>query len=67
MWWWKRPTIEPDLEATAARIAAEAELDRVKAQGRYVQRLSAALIERRQLNHFGDEIQITFTPKEKHA
>lgn len=67
MAWWKRPKLEPDTEAIAARVAAEQELAQVRAQGRYVQRLSAALIERRQLNHFGDEIQITFTPKESRA
>lgn len=63
MTWWRKPDITPDAEAIAARAAAERELAQVRAQGRYVRRLSAALIERRQLNHFGDEIQITFKPR----
>lgn len=62
MWWNRKPTSE-DVEAVEARAAAQQQLAEVKTQGRYVNRLTAALIERRANNHFGDDLQITFTPR----
>lgn len=61
--WWKQKPHTADTEAADARAQAEQELAVVKAQGRYVNRLTAALIERRKVNHFGDELQITFKPR----
>lgn len=62
MWWNRKPHVE-DAEASQARANAAQELEQVKAQGAYVNRLTTALIERRKVNHFGDDLQITFTPR----
>ena len=65
MWWHKREPVEPaDMqEARQMRREATEDLVELKRQGHYVARLSTRLIERRALNHFGDDIQITFTPR----
>lgn len=62
MWWTRKPAVE-DAEAVEARDAAQKQLAQVKTQGRYVTRLTSALIERRTENHFGDDLQITFQPR----
>jgi hypothetical protein len=62
MWWTRKPTVE-DSEAVEAREAAQQQLAEVKTQGRYVNRLTSALIERRAHNHFGEDLQITFKPR----
>lgn len=66
MWWGKRrnaPTT-PDLdEARELRQQQSNQLRQVNRRQPYVDRLTARLIERRELNHFGDSIQITFTPR----
>jgi hypothetical protein len=66
MWWSRRHPPEPaDLQqARTLRAEAQEELAVAKRQAPYVARLTARLIERRALNHFGDDIQITFTPRE---
>lgn len=46
------------------REEAAADLAAAQRQAPYVARLTAALIERRALNHFGDDIQITFTRRD---
>lgn len=64
---WKRKKLDPvpvpdDLhEAISMRAQASEELRELENQAPAVQRLSSYLSERRQLNHFGDSIQITFT------
>lgn len=67
MRWWKKAPVVVDEEAQAARAKAEQQLREVQKQGRYVTRLTSALIERRALDPFGDEIQITFVPRGNHA
>ncbi|WP_382307263.1 hypothetical protein [Herbiconiux sp. UC225_62] len=70
MWWRKKPPVPiPDdvNEAIELREQTNAELSRVRAQDPYVSRLSSRLVERRALNHFGDDIQVTFTPRGRHA
>ena len=51
-------------EAAAMRAEAARELAQARSQTAYVSRLTARLIERRALNHFGDDIQITFNRRE---
>ena len=46
------------------RAEAARELAQARSQTAYVSRLTARLIERRALNHFGDDIQITFNRRE---
>lgn len=61
----KRRTSVPDDigEARSLRDEADTDLTRVQGQAPYVARLTARLIQRRELNHFGDSIQVTFSPK----
>ena len=64
MWWRKRPTVQTDVqEAWELKREASRHLAEAKAQAPSVASLAARLMERRALNHFGDEIQITFTPR----
>lgn len=69
MWWSRRNPPEPaDVQqARVLRAQAQTELAAAKQQAPYVARLTARLIERRALNHFGDDIQITFTPRGSRA
>lgn len=70
MWWSKRPSRVPSdvQEAIELREEAQQDLRDVKAQAPYVAQLTARLVERRALNHFGDELKVTFTPRgERHA
>jgi hypothetical protein len=60
----KSPPIPDDIdEARAIRREADNYLANVTRQAPYVSRLTARLIERRELNHFGEQIQITFSPR----
>lgn len=52
-------------EAAAMREEAARDLQQARSQAGYVSRLTARLIERRALNHFGDDIQITFTRRDQ--
>jgi len=55
-------TIPDDIhEAQTMRAKATADLREVENQGPAIARLTSYLSERRQLNHFGESIQITFT------
>lgn len=69
MWWRKSRAVEAaDVEhARAQREEAVADLAQLQEQSRVVARMTSRLIERRALNHFGDDIQITFVRKERHA
>ena len=61
----KRPRPCDDIaEAQQMREEAAEDLRQAQRQAPYVARLTAALIERRALNHFGDDIQITFSRRE---
>lgn len=65
--WGKKPRTEsieiPDdiHEAKSMRARASEDLLEAQSQGVAITRLSSYLSERRQLNHFGESIQITFT------
>lgn len=61
----KRQTSVPDDtgEALVIRAEANSSLTKIQDQAPYVARLTARLIQRRELNHFGDSIQVTFSPK----
>lgn len=61
----KRPRQCDDIqEARDMREEAAEDMRAVQRQAPYVSRLTARLIERRALNHFGDDIQITFSRRE---
>lgn len=64
---WRKKTRVPapdDLaEARRYRADAEAALQSAQAQDKSVRRLTTRIIERRDQNHFGDALQITFTPR----
>lgn len=69
---WFRPTrttVDPSRveEAKAERDEAEAQLRRTLQQGFTIARISSYFAERRIKNGFGDDFDITLTPKEKHA
>jgi len=68
MWWRKRFDPPSDVpadvhEARALKDEASRHLAEARAQAPAVARLAERLMERRAFNHFGDEIQITFTPR----
>lgn len=65
MWRSKRHSTVPDdvSEARAQRVEATAALNAVQGRAPAVSTLTARLIERRAQNHFGDALQITFTPR----
>jgi len=65
--WGNKPKTEsivvPDdvHEAQSMRAKASEDLRELENQGPAITRLASYLSERRQLNHFGESIQITFT------
>ena len=61
------PVVVPDDIAEAQELRAQGELDRRDAitQGFAISQLTSWLTARRELNHFGDQIQITFVPKDR--
>lgn len=65
MWNSKNATSTPnDIgEARAVRAEADTDLIRLQNQAPYVAKLVSRLAKRRALNHFGEQIQITFTAK----
>lgn len=64
MWPRKKALPTTDIgQAQEMREEASAELAELRRQAPHVERLSKRLIERRKQNHFGDEIQLTFTPR----
>lgn len=71
MWRGKRklPVIVPDDTGEAKVIRAEArrELEVLEAQAGEVESMVRKLERRRQQNHFGRDISITFRPKGGHA
>ena len=61
----RRPACDDIAEAQKMREETAEEMREVQRQAPYVARLTARLIERRALNHFGDDIQITFSRRDK--
>jgi hypothetical protein len=54
-------------EARQMRSDATRELAYLRMQSGTVIRIAEKLVQRREENHFGDEIQITFTPRRSHG
>ncbi len=54
-------------EARRLRAEATGDMRALKAQAPLVSRLADILIERRRLNHFGEELTVTFTPRRSHG
>lgn len=72
MGFWKRRRVveptgpDPDLKDSKARV--EQALSAAQRRNEVVQQMSLSLAERRKLNHFGDDLAITFVRKEtRHA
>ena len=64
MWWRKRFDPPSDVaQARAMKAEASQHLAEARTRAPVVASLAAQLIERRAFNHFGDDIQITFTPR----
>lgn len=63
--WWRHDPLPPtDVdEALEQRRTATDALEQARDQASSVARLTDRLIARREQNHFGDSIQITFRPK----
>ena len=55
------PNVADLAEARTMREEANAELVKVRIQDQYVNRLTGRLLERRALDAFGNDVQITFT------
>lgn len=63
----RTPVLDDIEEARALRDDANTDLITLKRQAPYVARMTARLIARREQNHFGDSIQITFSPRGSHV
>lgn len=64
---WRRKKITPvqDVDqARALRERATRELEVLHAQAPYVNRLVGTLVERRKVNHFGEQLEVTWIPRE---
>jgi len=69
LWRKKKPPVQvpSDIEdARGLKSQQTGEIRQVAARQSYIDGLTQALIERRERNHFGDQIQISFT-REHHA
>lgn len=58
---------EPDAQAVAQLAKSEAQLEDARSRTTAINDLTAYLAERREQNHFGDAIDISFTPRSRHA
>lgn len=69
MWGRKRRPVVPDDTGEAQIIRAEArdELHELYRQSHEVASISRKLARRRELNHFGEELTVSFQPKGRHA
>ena len=67
IWWKRKPSPEPipdDIEqAREMRAEARAEYAKLRAQAPTVKRMTQGILSRGVRNHFGEDIQITFTRK----
>ncbi len=69
--WKRRPTVEPltpdpDLERSKQR--ADIAYNAAVRRGEVVEQMTSTLADRRKKNHFGDSIDISFTPRRsRHA
>lgn len=50
-------------QAREMRAEATGDMEALQAQAPLVTRLAELLVERRKLNHFGEELTVTFTPR----
>lgn len=57
---------EPTPEALEELKRSQQQLARAESRDDYVQRISAWLEARNSQNHFGDAVDITFTPRRRH-
>lgn len=66
---WKKVTgsHEPDPQAVAQLKSSEERLEQARSLSDDIAALSSYLAERRQENHFGEALNITFTPRNRHA
>ena len=60
MWWKRQPHAEPDPEARQARIEAERDLERRRAETSRVQAMTENWRRIRERNHFAAAIEATF-------
>lgn len=73
MGYWKRKRIEAeereqDIErARAELVGAKNESKRVRRQAPQIASMSAFLAQRREQNHFGDALAVSFQPRRKNA
>lgn len=58
---------KPDPKAVEMLEQSQKELDHVHSQAPVVNSVSGYLAARRQQNHFGDALTISFTPRSNHA
>lgn len=71
--YWKRKRAleearETDIEhARAELVQAQEQRADVLAQGPQIAALSSYLADRRQQNHFGDSLELAFTPRRRHV
>ena len=54
-----------DREACEAKEAAQRSYRAAQAQDQFINELVTGLIERRDRNHFGEELTVSFTPRRK--
>ena len=64
---WNKRVKEPTAALTADIATANREKAEAITQRSLLTRSFEFLAERRQLNNFGDELELTFIPKERHA
>lgn len=58
---------DPDPQAVAQLAQSEAQLEHARSRSNEVNDLAQYLATRREQNHFGDAIDISFTPRRRHA
>lgn len=59
--WWRKTT--PSVEATEALESSREQLRSVSEREGVIRQTVSYLAERRELNHFGDDLSITFEPR----
>lgn len=73
MGYWKRKRIEAEVReqdierARAELVGAKKEGKRVRRQAPQIASMSAYLAQRREQNHFGDALAVSFQPRRNHA
>lgn len=66
---WKKLTgnAEPDPQAVEKLLESKLELAEVKSKTAAIDNVSGYLATRREQNHFGDALTISFTPRSRHV